>query len=359
MVFDHRIIVITIDEMNYTDKQSIQTVIDESIAEVAKEEWLLLAGDVHDPRVRACVAESIRNSLSSLDLLSKNRIPNYDNWDALFYLTWYQPRQINLVYSLLHGIRTSNSSFETTPLLQDVFEFGTETVRFIDLGCGCLATMFAVTLAAADSYMQGQDIPKIEFYCIDSSPAMIQIGHKVWSVFRDTMQRTDPVHPVCSIFEKIHPSFISHTIEPEHYNSGTDTPCFVTAIHCVYSEGIREIKDALDSIIGYFHPVAVLLSTHASKDELLDYVIPTRTYQSEYHLKSSGTDIDQQLENRLMEKTTKWRQTTNSIVSKDLDRLSNFEIYGSVFSFGPNFSRYLTNSVNWWKNDFSFRFLKK
>lgn len=357
---NHCINNITVEEMNYNDKQTIQTAIDESLAEVAEEQWLLLAGEVHNPRERECIAESIIASLRSLDLLSKKGMPNYDDdWVALFYLTWYQPRQINLVYSLLHGKSTSKSSFENPSLLSDVSKLGTETVCFVDWGCGCLATMFAVALAAADCYAQGQDLPKIEVYCIDSSPAMKQIGHKSWCLFRDTMQRIDRDHPVCSIFENIKPIFGSHTLEFESYNSGTDTPCVVTAIHCVYSERIRETKDELIRIVDHFKPVAVLLSTHSSKDDLLNYVVPTSADLSGYYLKSSGTEIDQQLDNGFLEKTTRWRHTTNNIVAKEIYRLSHFEIFGSSFSFGPDYSRYLTNSVNWWKNDFCFKFLKK
>lgn len=336
--------------MNDSDRRAIQSAIDEAIAQVAEEQWKRLAGDVCDPCARTCAAQAIYTALGSLYELKRDGIPNYDDdWVALFYLTWYQPRQINLVYSVLSGIRTSKSSDGSEQIKPDVFGFGTDTVRFIDLGCGCLATMFGVTLAAADAFAQGQEIPEIVFDCIDTSPGMIQIGNETWGRFRDFMRYIDQDHPVCRVIEKT--KMISHTGGSKPSNSTSDGLCFVTAIHCAYSSTSGELKNALDELVRRLNPVAVLLTTHSRKKRLLDYVFTQKTFQE-----SSVTETSQLLESRYLERTTEWRKTLRGMFANELRRLvPRYPNGENEIPIGTDRSEYLMRSVPWWKNDSCFR----
>ena len=341
--------------MNDSDRRAIQSAIDKAIAQVAEERWKRLAGDVCDPCARTCAAQAIYTALGSLKELKQDGIPNYDDdWVALFYLTWYQPRQINLVYSVLSGIRTSKSSDGPEQLKPDIFGFGTDTVRFIDLGCGCLATMFGATLAAADAFAQGQEIPEIVFDCIDTSPGMIQIGNETWGRFRDFMRHIDQGHPVCRVIEKT--KMIPHTGDSKPASLTRDDRCFVTAIHCAYSSTSGKLKDELDELVRRFNPVAVFLTTRSHKERLLDYIFSPKRSGIDYCLISSDTDINQQLESRNLGRTTEWRKNLKHKLANDLYHQSRpVRIGENVIPIGQDYSRYLMRSVKWWKNDSCFR----
>ena len=95
----------------------IWDVLDRAIKEVAEREYQRLS------RGLSCgdVAGRVDKALDSLGKLQKREEPDYDcEWVALFYLTWYQPRQINLVYSYLDCRKVELP----------------ERLQVVDLGCG-------------------------------------------------------------------------------------------------------------------------------------------------------------------------------------------------------------------------------
>ena len=345
--------------MNNNHIQTIQIAFDEAIAKVAEDQWSILTDSLKEPCARTRAAEAVYESLCSLDQLSKDMIPRYNNWDALFYLTWYQPRQINLVYSLLSKVGTSKSSDETISLKLDLFVSGYGSVRIIDFGCGCLATMFAVALAATDTNELGEEVPEIVIDCIDTSQEMMDIGIKTWTLFRDTIRRIDRHHPVCNIFDKISPKMVPYSYNSTPCPSANEVPCLISAIHCVYNQTICETKSALISHINHLNPVAVLLTTHSSKVSLLDIVFPHGSFQNYYSRGASGNEINLRFKSSYLDKTSKWRGIINSRLGEDLYRVSRFELYGNSYLRGLDPTRYLTNNVNWWKNDFCYKVLLK
>ena len=345
--------------MNHNQKQTIQMAIDEAIAIVAEAQWSTLADDLKDPSARSRTAKCVYESLCSLDQLSKDMIPRYNSWDALFYLTWYQPRQINLVYSMLSKIYKSKSSKEFISLKVDWFASNNDTIRIIDFGCGCLATMFAVAFAASDTYALGEETPEIKIDCIDTSQDMMNIGNKTWSVFRDTIRRIDRHHPVCNIFDKISPKMVPYSSNSAPRPSVYDAPCLISAIHCVYSQTIDETKSAISNYIKLLNPVAVLVTTHSSKDSLLDCVLPHHSVQSYYSRGASGNEVNLRFKAGSLDKTSKWRGVINSRLGEDLYRESRFEFNGNSYLKSLDPTRYLTSKVNWWKNDFCYKVLLK
>ena len=65
---------------------------DEALADVAKKEYRRLREGLH-----GCTrASRIDGALESLELLQGGQEPLYHDWDSLFYVTWYQPRQVHL-----------------------------------------------------------------------------------------------------------------------------------------------------------------------------------------------------------------------------------------------------------------------
>ena len=90
----------------------------------------------------------------------KDRKPDYDDpWVALLYLTWYQPSQVNLAYTLSRRILGA-----TNPFLSG-------SLQIVDYGCGALAMLFGLALAAAETHQKDRPHPKITVDLIDESTA--------------------------------------------------------------------------------------------------------------------------------------------------------------------------------------------
>ena len=90
--------------MDEQTKQAVAKALDNALTTVAVREYNLLACTLH-PADSA--SAEITRSLNSLGRLYAGNRPDYDEWDALFY-HWYQPSQINLVYSMIKSTLPEN-----------------------------------------------------------------------------------------------------------------------------------------------------------------------------------------------------------------------------------------------------------
>ena len=116
------------------------------------------------------VARSVEGALQSFADLSQGKMPGYNEWDALFYLTWFHPNHVNLAYSLIMAM-LKNTGRE---LPSDLY--------VLDFGCGILATQFGLALAVAD--LRGeQPVESVRVRPIDDSEPMVRLGKKVWDKF--------------------------------------------------------------------------------------------------------------------------------------------------------------------------------
>ncbi len=77
---------------------SIRDVLDRAIADVAKMEYarLTVGMDLEGRK------QHVDGALESLKDLGRGGKPYYDEWIALFYLTWHQPRHIHLASLVSH-----------------------------------------------------------------------------------------------------------------------------------------------------------------------------------------------------------------------------------------------------------------
>ncbi len=135
-------------------------------AEVASEKYKRLSEElslIAMPRITDCAL-----TLRQLKGLQSGVMPNYDQWVAPFYLSWYQPGQINLAYSMITAIANAKGVFTETGKL-----------HVVDFGSGVLAMQFEVALAAADAIRDEQTIDEILIDSLDSITAMINIGMKL------------------------------------------------------------------------------------------------------------------------------------------------------------------------------------
>ena len=149
----------------------IWQLLDQAIQETGRSELKCLEEGLNRKKD---VKLKVESALKSLKLLQTGGEPDYhDPWTAVFYLTWFQPRHVNLIYSHL---KRSN---ERLP----------QGLRVVDLGCGCSATMFALAVFAATS---GQHEARISVHGIDPSRAMRTLGSQLWVRFSKLIRREGP-----------------------------------------------------------------------------------------------------------------------------------------------------------------------
>ena len=238
------------------DMQIIQTTLEEALVKIAEEKWQKLVANLRSSDSRDLEKQYVEKSLRSLKRLQEDGMPNYDEWDSLFYFTYYQPRQVNLAFSILCAMRTD----------RDIFESENRKIRFIDYGCGCLATIFAVSMAAADSISRGIHIEKIKFDFYDKNTDMINAGEEIWGEFVKAMRTNYPKHPVTGVLNKIlYKTHTSLSTMRENYEA-----CYLTSFHCIYSENIDDVSLDIGRLLSQFKPVGVILTTDSIKKDCLN-----------------------------------------------------------------------------------------
>ena len=147
--------------------------LDEAIASLAEDEFSRLRRLPRDKTPEECL-KCVTQALESLKGLQTSKMPkhNYNAWVALFYVTWYQPRQINIALNIL---RSRHFHF-----------FSKNPFGIVDFGCGAWAVQFAVATAIAEKQFVGS---KIAVQGIDPSDPMRMLGEKLWSKFRKIVDR--------------------------------------------------------------------------------------------------------------------------------------------------------------------------
>ena len=139
-------------------RKEVAELLDDTIAHVARSEYRRLFQKHARDKCRGKMCEA----LDALLGLGQGTPPDYtDEWVTLGYLTWYQPRQINLVASICaHHPHLSPSSGR---------------LLVVDVGCGVFATAIGMAIGFA---MRDVDVP-IMIHGIDPSDTMKRTGKKL------------------------------------------------------------------------------------------------------------------------------------------------------------------------------------
>ena len=184
------------------------------------------------------IAENILGALQAMKGLQKNKMPTYNAWDTLFYLTWYQPSHIALAYTLAQTIRPSKNPLTTCK----------GRLQVVDFGCGALATQFGLALAGAETLRRRAKRPRVAIVSTDESNHMRRIGKKMWRRFveeianEDKYPRLGNLRRVCSGMK----------IRKAH--KPTEATRWLTALHVAYEENVDAVKDELDEGVGTWEP---------------------------------------------------------------------------------------------------------
>ncbi len=258
---------------------SFGNVIDRAIAKVAEREFRRLSRGLSDEEV----ARTVRIALDEVAKTGKCRTPNYDcEWVALFYLTWFQARQINLVYSLLDQMQVE--------LPRDL--------HVVDLGCGTLGVQFALAAFAATRDQAGT---RISLTGMDISRPMIAIGVELWDCFTDMIRKEahgsllDRVTTTMSTKIMATDPTTVRTFCPERdHRPATDR--WLTSIHSAY----HLPQDLLPVLSDRWKPEGILLTAHSRRASDLARVVKDMSYQF------GGMKVRPRKEGCLRQ-TTKWR----------------------------------------------------
>lgn len=336
--------------LNDLEERAIRKGLSEAVYEAANEQWARLTANnqrIRTNRLNSSLTKaydkyeyqiyrkrSVENSLHSLDRLKQGDMPDYNDWDALFYLTWYQPRQVNLVYSILNGLKIDGTD-------RNILGAENYKIRVIDFGCGCLVTNIAVAMAAADLTAQERHVPEIEIDCIDISPAMILVGERIWELFQNKM-RVPHKHPIRSVFDRI--TYKTHSSLSSIGEPSPNTHCYVTAIHCAYEQSHSLVRRNLQELVRRFNPIGLILTTHLSKSEFLEKVTPRRQMERQHYDILYRGPIDSRFSGET-NMITKWR---SELYMNHLRPSESNSPDGVDYDY---IRKYLSNPVKWDSND--------
>ena len=206
-----------------------QEALDKAIAKVTKAEYDRLTKDSNP----CDVVNKVNDALKSLNRLREGGMPDYNEWDAPFYISWYQPRQVNLVYAALMKTAPRNPS---GPLL------------IIDVGCGAWASMIALAIFwSVEEALQGR--MDINIRGIDPSEPMTRLGEKLFLEF--VCEADDrKLAPIIDIFEQISIKISSPNVYFNGNGAGKTTKTSVAeswllTVHALYDKSQVFIKDLL------------------------------------------------------------------------------------------------------------------
>lgn len=267
-------------------------------------------------------AQKVEYALDQLSKLQQGVMPKYDEWVAPFYVSWYQPPQINLAYSMIMDMVTETCDGVLAP---------TGKLYVYDFGCGALATQFGVALAAADALRNGQKLDSVYIASDDASKAMISIGVKVWKQFKSEVRKEPRLSHLSQACDLIETQIVSHRLARK---SSADEICWLSAIHAVYDKNQDDVRKRLSELGKWVSPNVVFLTTHYKEDSLLYKASPFHNNQYEF----SAWDVLPLLSGEFR-RTTNLRKRISEKIETELPNPSGIDI--------NLVKNYLKGSVKW------------
>ncbi len=246
--------------------------LDNAIATVADVEYSRLSENKSHETCATCVAQA----LESLAGLASGREPDYNEWDALFYITWYQPRQINLAYSILSEL-CSNSN---------------QCLHVIDFGCGARPVQFALALLGTTPFVT-------ILSGIDPSKPMREIGDKLWRVFHSNVEKNPELRGLLEACNAILPE--SHYSPDSNVIIHPELECWLMAMHTVYDSNVVIVRDSIQEIRESHKPKRIILTCPSDKLSVTKSAV-TGEFQTQPLRRDD-------LWSRSLPETTNWRRS--------------------------------------------------
>ena len=275
--------------------QQVCAALDKAIATVAKREYKRLSKGKGSDEIRTCVEKALRE----LEKLQQGKPSDYHNeWVALFYMTWYQPRQINLALSIFKKF-----------FRPDVSD---RSLHIIDVGCGALAVQFAAAIAKAAAEKRQTRAINITVQGIDPSKSMRKIGEELWQEFWYYVFDVGPtlryLANACDVMASSCSSCDTYCQVVDTKAQGNPSPdeCWLIAMHAVYETNQEDIKKCLKDIRQKQQHIDVDVVTsyrHPDRINVVKGVCP-----SDFKEVSLPPLAQEWRDSQDFQRTTKWRR---------------------------------------------------
>ncbi len=225
---------------------SVTQPLDIAISSVVSDRLKNLAGKAG----REQTVYNILKALRSLEGLQQGVMPEYNEWDAIFYSAWYQPVQINLAYTLINKM----------PVHKNPLARGEGSLYVRDFGCGALAMRFGLALAALDAHPRRAALPQINIFSEDCSQYMTFIGKEIWRAFLQEISK-DKKYPELSALRGV-----CRRMRFEKDAAGAGVR-WLTALHVAYEKNHLEVQKALSERVESDLPDLVVVTSHPGNAE--------------------------------------------------------------------------------------------
>lgn len=281
------------------NRVALRRVLDRSISKVADTEYRRLFRGIN----AVALAQKVHNALNSLGRLQQGNPPDYDDpWVALFYLTWYQPSQINVARRLIYWMNQNRGN-------EAFIQKDKRSLHIVDFGCGALAMQFAVVWSAAELLERGYKVESIRVDSYDVGRAMVELGAKLWEDFKLAVSDESHLSDLAEVsLTMIQNQYIGPKSVPLWETAGQDEERWLSAIHTIYVNDLPQTRQGLANIANAFNPTVGFMSCHANEQShrLLDQATPFSF--PEYRLSTSrlNAEFDYSLP-----RVTRWRRNLN------------------------------------------------
>ena len=234
------------------DQSALFAAIDRATTRVARAELQWLEKGIS----RANLTEKVRGALSSLVDLQQGVPPDYnDPWVALFYLTWYQPRQI---YYARHLINMMNQNRSGNPFMSE----SSHTLHVVDFGCGCLAMQFAIAWAGAEALEKGLKTKQIRIDSYDAADSMVILGRTLWESFKEQIKDDARFRHLALSASLIEPRYGNPNSLVDFGARATGEERWLSALHTVYENNLDLVRQGLANIASKFQPDIGMMSCY-------------------------------------------------------------------------------------------------
>ena len=225
-----------------------------AILEAAKSEYTRLSAGMTPHQVAAHVGRALK----SLGGLRDGVSPTYNEWDALFYLTWYQPRHVSLNHLVAAHL----------------FADGPQPVHIIDFGCGALASRFAFAVSAVMLDVRPSEL-HVDIHGIDNSEPMVRMGESMWSKFVGSVSDPDLAAVCRAVDYRTYASYEDYRRSPAAHAPGVypSPNCYLLGVHTTYDSNKVELRETFSAIRSERHPAATIIVCQASKEHVAMQVV--------------------------------------------------------------------------------------
>ena len=310
-----------------SNKSTVIAVLDRVISETGKSTFARLSNNLDNNQI----AEKINYGLSQNLLLSGQQMPDYnDEWVALFYFLWYQPKQITLACQLINWLLESGVHNK-------------KIIYIIDYACGALATQFGLIFAIINILDKEETIGDIWIDCVDESERMVALGKLSWEIFNQNMISNYPVIIQKAVKKiKYHQTFSGEAaalFEPRK-DLSAEHHIWLFMLHGLYAENVCDIGNHVSNILAGLQPKkpeSILLTSERHKDHLmLDTV---RRVVNESNLSSYLIDNPLNTTESKLIKTTEFRKH----LARKYPNINRTALLGTDVTCG--FSRRMNNPL--------------